>query len=327
MTSRSRGAIRPRFAQKFHAQESEGAGNAGCALHPRSRVQNGRRKRTRAYRFSGGTPTFPAQWFYGLLRDLPGDQDLFVTVAPRMMAGLTPGRAGFASAGLDANHEASGPHDFAVRSHPASPIGFAGHGAVRQRAVNRSRTRKPALQPRHTPDAAASTASRPASLTIRIRPSVGRDGEGYVGDLGVGSRGISENQKLIQTTALSANSRAGALCAALDERTPGCAWLTVQAIVEEKNYRAFGVNLTALDKKSLSEIDICDLFISPAIRGAGWDPTSQIRREVTLTPGPVVVRGNVASRNKKKKKFADYVLYREPGVPIAVIEAKDTRNT
>ncbi len=44
----------------------EGAGNAGCALHPRSRVQNGKRKRTRAYRFSGGHPTFPAQWFDGL---------------------------------------------------------------------------------------------------------------------------------------------------------------------------------------------------------------------------------------------------------------------
>ena len=101
--------------KSFTPQKSEGAGNAGCALHPRSRVQNGKRKRTRAYRFSGGTPTFPAQWFYGLLRDLPGDQDLFVTVAPRMMAEPTPGWAGFASAGLDANHEASGPHDFAVQ--------------------------------------------------------------------------------------------------------------------------------------------------------------------------------------------------------------------
>ena len=40
---------------------------------------------------------------------------------------------------------------------------------------------------------------------------------------------------------------------------------------------------------------------------------AQIRREVTLTPGPVVVRGNVASRNKKKKKFADYVLYKSLG--------------
>jgi type I restriction enzyme, R subunit len=79
-----------------------------------------------------------------------------------------------------------------------------------------------------------------------------------------------------------------------------------------------------MDKRTLSESDICDLFITPAIRRAGWDPMTQIRREVTLTPGPVVVRGNVASRNKKKSKFADYVLYQEPGVPIAVVEAKDS---
>ena len=46
------------------------------------------------------------------------------------------------------------------------------------------------------------------------------------------------------------------------------------------------------EKSKLSESDICDLFISPAIRDAGWDPLQQIRREVTLTPGPVIVRGN-----------------------------------
>ena len=33
-----------------------------------------RKKRTRAYRFSGNTPAFPAQWLYGLCRDLPGDE-------------------------------------------------------------------------------------------------------------------------------------------------------------------------------------------------------------------------------------------------------------
>lgn len=77
------------------------------------------------------------------------------------------------------------------------------------------------------------------------------------------------------------------------------------------------------EKKKLSESDICDLFISPAIRNAGWEPMTQIRREVTLTPGPVVVRGNMSSRNKKKKKFADYVLSWEPSVPIGVVEAKD----
>lgn len=82
-----------------------------------------------------------------------------------------------------------------------------------------------------------------------------------------------------------------------------------------------------INKKELSETDICDLFITPAIVKAGWDTIRQIRREVTLTPGPVIVRGNMSSRNKKKKKFADYVLYQEPGVPIAVVEAKDNNHT
>jgi type I restriction enzyme R subunit len=80
-------------------------------------------------------------------------------------------------------------------------------------------------------------------------------------------------------------------------------------------------------KKELSETDICNLFITPAILNAGWDPLKQIRWEVTLTPGPVIVRGNVSSRNKKKKKFADYVLSWEPGIPIGVVEAKDNKHT
>ena len=45
----------------------EGAGKTGCAPHPRSRVHLMLwKKRTRAYRFSGNTPAFPAQWLYGL---------------------------------------------------------------------------------------------------------------------------------------------------------------------------------------------------------------------------------------------------------------------
>lgn len=77
------------------------------------------------------------------------------------------------------------------------------------------------------------------------------------------------------------------------------------------------------EKKRLSEIDVCDLFITPAIKKAGWDQMLQIRREVTLAPGPIVVRGNLSSRNKKKRKFADYVLSLKPGLPLAVVEAKD----
>ena len=44
--------------------------------------------------------------------------------------------------------------------------------------------------------AAASTASRPAAVTIACRPSVGRDNEGYIADLLQASRIISENQKI-----------------------------------------------------------------------------------------------------------------------------------
>ena len=78
-----------------------------------------------------------------------------------------------------------------------------------------------------------------------------------------------------------------------------------------------------IEKKRLSESDICDLFITPALKQAGWNPLAQIRREVTLTPGPVIVRGQLSSRNKKKKKFADYVLSLHPGLPLAIVEAKD----
>lgn len=88
-----------------------------------------------------------------------------------------------------------------------------------------------------------------------------------------------------------------------------------------------GVVMEPKEKKELSESDIKAKFITPAIIKAGWDEMVQIRREVTLTPGPVVVRGNLSSRNKKKKKFADYVLQKEKGVPIAVVEAKDNNHT
>jgi type I restriction enzyme R subunit len=81
------------------------------------------------------------------------------------------------------------------------------------------------------------------------------------------------------------------------------------------------------EKLKLSESDVCDLFITPAIKASNWDPITQIRREVTLTPGPVIVRGNLSSRNKKKKKFADYVLSWKPSLPIAVVEAKDNNFT
>ena len=44
-----------------------------------------------------------------------------------------------------------------------------------------------------------------------------------------------------------------------------------------------------MDKKTLSEADICEKFITPAIQQAGWNTVEQIYREYTLRPGRVVV--------------------------------------
>ncbi len=77
----------------------------------------------------------------------------------------------------------------------------------------------------------------------------------------------------------------------------------------------------AIDKKSLSERDICTKFITPALRKAGWDEMLQIREEVSFTKGRIIVRGKLVSRGKGKR--ADYILYYKPNIPIALIEAKD----
>lgn len=75
-----------------------------------------------------------------------------------------------------------------------------------------------------------------------------------------------------------------------------------------------------VDKKSLSERDICSKFITPAATGAGWDLHTQIREEVSFTKGRIIVRGKLHSRGEQKR--ADYILYYKPNIPIAVIEAK-----
>ncbi|NQV26408.1 MAG: DEAD/DEAH box helicase family protein, partial [Rhodopirellula sp.] len=80
-----------------------------------------------------------------------------------------------------------------------------------------------------------------------------------------------------------------------------------------------------MDKKSLSEQDIRTKYITPAMEQAGWDLMTQIREEVFFTKGRIIVRGRKVSRGKPK--FADYVLYYRPNIPIAVIEAKDNNHS
>src|ERR1700731_1382974 len=82
---------------------------------------------------------------------------------------------------------------------------------------------------------------------------------------------------------------------------------------------------TNMDKKSLSERDICTKFITPALRKAGWDEMLQLREEVSFTKGRIIVRGKLVGRGQAKR--ADYILYFKPNIPIALIEAKDNSHS
>jgi type I restriction enzyme R subunit len=80
-----------------------------------------------------------------------------------------------------------------------------------------------------------------------------------------------------------------------------------------------------MDKKDLSERDICTKYITPALERSGWDILTQVREEFALTNGRILVRGQLHTRARNKR--ADYVLFYKPNLPIAVIEAKDNNHS
>lgn len=83
--------------------------------------------------------------------------------------------------------------------------------------------------------------------------------------------------------------------------------------------------MDVIDKKSLSERDICTKFITPAIEKAGWDKITQLLEEVSFTDGRIHVRGKLTARGERKR--ADYILYYKPNIPIAIVEAKDNKHS
>ena len=50
-----------------------------------------------------------------------------------------------------------------------------------------------------------------------------------------------------------------------------------------------------MDKKSLSERDICTKYITPAIENAGWNKHTQLFEEVSFTDGKIYVRGKLTA--------------------------------
>jgi type I restriction enzyme R subunit len=80
-----------------------------------------------------------------------------------------------------------------------------------------------------------------------------------------------------------------------------------------------------MNKKALSERDICTKFITPSLVAAGWDLDTQIREEVSFTDGRIYVRGKLHARGSKRR--VDHILYYKPNIPLAIIEAKDNNHT
>jgi type I restriction enzyme R subunit len=75
----------------------------------------------------------------------------------------------------------------------------------------------------------------------------------------------------------------------------------------------------AINKKELSERDICTKFITPAIRDVAKWSEMQFLEEFTL--GKIHVRGRSVGRGPRKR--ADYILFYQRNLPLAIIEAKD----
>jgi type I restriction enzyme R subunit len=80
-----------------------------------------------------------------------------------------------------------------------------------------------------------------------------------------------------------------------------------------------------MNKNNLSESDLCDKVIRPAIVQAGWHTFEQIYAQYPLRAGRVVVRGKTARRDQSTVLFADLVLCLKPNIPLAVVEAKKSR--
>ena len=97
--------FRPSDANSLPPSKIEGAGNAGCALHPRSRVPNCAKKAHTSIQVQRRQSDIPCAMALRLTSCSPRWSGLVVTVTLEKPA----------FQGLSASIAAPGPHDFAVR--------------------------------------------------------------------------------------------------------------------------------------------------------------------------------------------------------------------
>ena len=154
-------AARPARGLRFVVPQTGGSRECRMRAAPAVSCAKAQKKAHTSIQGSGGNPTFPAQWHYGLYRAHPGVSGVLAPVASRKPA-LRPGRAFAPPKDLTPTIEASGPHDFTVRISTARPHALkTAHGVY------------PALPSHRAHDASASTTSHPLPrfVTIAIRPS------------------------------------------------------------------------------------------------------------------------------------------------------------
>ncbi|MDZ7938810.1 MAG: DEAD/DEAH box helicase family protein [Rhodoferax sp.] len=80
-----------------------------------------------------------------------------------------------------------------------------------------------------------------------------------------------------------------------------------------------------MNKNNLSESDISDKYVRPALVQAGWHTLDQIYAQFPLRAGRVVVRGNKSRRDESTVLKADFALFLKPNIPLAVVEVKKSR--
>jgi hypothetical protein len=178
MAYRSRGAKRPGRERELSPLKEEGAGNAGCLLHPRSRVQSAHKKTHTSIQVQSEQSGVPRTMVLRLMPCSPRRRIRLVTVTGGLMA--LPRPVGLTKTSADLT-PATG----------ARTTRFCRALQRRSSGARWSLTENPALRSRFAPDAAASTASHPNVRDDGRRPSSGMRRRSYALDLGgYGKRNI-----------------------------------------------------------------------------------------------------------------------------------------
>jgi type I restriction enzyme R subunit len=91
------------------------------------------------------------------------------------------------------------------------------------------------------------------------------------------------------------------------------------------NTYIFMVHFQPMNKKDLSERDICTKFINPAIAQAGWDLKKQFKEEDSFVGGRISLKEKMTASGNRK--FSGNIVLYKQNISIAVFEVKDNKHS